>query len=152
LDLDTGIVKQSHHATFDEAWYLQPSCPPAAQLLYDLGLEEEHIPISLTGPVFGEEVPSTGIMTSPPVPWPPPCPISHKHNKWTVPPHPRILPLPLRETMLPRPYTAAAAHVRVSALVALEITTEYNTNRSNMATVYMSPDPSFGAFKEEINL
>ncbi len=37
LDLDTGIVKQSHQATFDEAWYLQPSCPPAAQLLYDLG-------------------------------------------------------------------------------------------------------------------
>jgi hypothetical protein len=23
LDLDSGIVKQSHHATFDEAWYLQ---------------------------------------------------------------------------------------------------------------------------------
>jgi hypothetical protein len=32
LDLDSGIVKQSHHATFDEAWYLQPACPPATQL------------------------------------------------------------------------------------------------------------------------
>ena len=30
LDLDTGIVKQSHHAQFDEAWYLQDSRPPAA--------------------------------------------------------------------------------------------------------------------------
>ena len=50
LDLDTGIAKQSHHATFNEAWYLQPSRPLAAQLLYDLGLEAETIPISSTGP------------------------------------------------------------------------------------------------------
>jgi hypothetical protein len=39
IDLDSGIVKHSHHATFDEAWYLQPARPPAAVLLYDLGLE-----------------------------------------------------------------------------------------------------------------
>jgi hypothetical protein len=38
LDLNTGIVKRSHHAQFDEAWYLQPNRPPVAQLLYDLGL------------------------------------------------------------------------------------------------------------------
>jgi hypothetical protein len=38
LDLDSGVVKASHHAQFDEAWYLQISCPPAAQLLYDLGI------------------------------------------------------------------------------------------------------------------
>jgi hypothetical protein len=25
LDIDTGLVKRSHHAQFDEAWYLQPS-------------------------------------------------------------------------------------------------------------------------------
>ena len=25
LDIDTGLVKHSHHAQFDEAWYLQPS-------------------------------------------------------------------------------------------------------------------------------
>jgi hypothetical protein len=37
LDLDSGIVKSCHHAIFDEAWYLQPTHPPAAQLLYDLG-------------------------------------------------------------------------------------------------------------------
>ena len=39
LDIDTGLVKRSHHAQFDEAWYLQPSRLPAAQILYDLGLE-----------------------------------------------------------------------------------------------------------------
>jgi hypothetical protein len=32
-------MKQSHHAQFDKAWYLQPHRPLAAQLLYDLGLE-----------------------------------------------------------------------------------------------------------------
>ncbi len=41
LDLDSGLVKQSHHAQFDEAWFLQDSCPPAAQLLYDLGMEPD---------------------------------------------------------------------------------------------------------------
>jgi hypothetical protein len=30
LDLDSGIVKRSHHAIFDEAWYLQPNQLPAA--------------------------------------------------------------------------------------------------------------------------
>jgi hypothetical protein len=34
----SGRVKTSHHAQFDEAWYLQPSRPPAPQLLYDLGV------------------------------------------------------------------------------------------------------------------
>jgi hypothetical protein len=29
LDLDTGVVKSSHHAQFNEAWYLQPARPPA---------------------------------------------------------------------------------------------------------------------------
>jgi hypothetical protein len=37
LDLDSGVVKSSHHAQFEEAWYLQLTRPPAAQLLYDLG-------------------------------------------------------------------------------------------------------------------
>jgi hypothetical protein len=41
IDLDSGLVKTSHHAQFDEAWYLQDSRPPAAQLLYDLGLKAE---------------------------------------------------------------------------------------------------------------
>lgn len=30
LDLDSGVVKSSHHAVFDEAWYMQPHRPPAA--------------------------------------------------------------------------------------------------------------------------
>jgi hypothetical protein len=38
LDLDSGVVKRSHHAQFDKAWHLQSTQPPAAQLLYDLGV------------------------------------------------------------------------------------------------------------------
>jgi hypothetical protein len=41
LDLDSGMVKFSQHTPFDEAWYLPPSRPPAAQLLYDLGILPE---------------------------------------------------------------------------------------------------------------
>ncbi len=71
LDLDSGIVKQSHHATFDEAWYLQPARPPAAQLLYDLGLEADEVDISLSdsSPIV---VPLPVCpSTTTPVPWPP---------------------------------------------------------------------------------
>jgi hypothetical protein len=42
IDLDLGLVKSSHHAQFDEAWDLQDSRPPVAQLLYDLGLEADN--------------------------------------------------------------------------------------------------------------
>jgi hypothetical protein len=30
MDIDLGWVKTSHHAFFDEAWYMQQSHPPAA--------------------------------------------------------------------------------------------------------------------------
>ncbi len=38
MDIDSGWVKTSHHAFFDEAWYMQQSCPPTAQLLFDCGI------------------------------------------------------------------------------------------------------------------
>ncbi len=66
LNLDSGIVKNSHHATFDEAWYLQPARPPAAQLLYDLRLEAEEMDIPLSdGSPIALPLPIC------PAPWPP---------------------------------------------------------------------------------
>jgi hypothetical protein len=56
-----------------------------------------------------------------PVPWPPLFDQHTKLSKWDVPPRPRILPLPLRETALPQPFAAAAAHVRASVGPASEI-------------------------------
>ncbi len=85
LDLDLGLVKRSHHATFDKAWYLQPSCPLAAQLLYDLGLEAETIPVSDTG-LDVVPLPVLGFLPeSAPVPWPPTFDPSKSAPKWDVP-------------------------------------------------------------------
>lgn len=39
IDIASGLVKSCHHVVFDKCWYHQPSRPPAAQLLYDLGLK-----------------------------------------------------------------------------------------------------------------
>jgi hypothetical protein len=39
IDIDSGVVKTSHQAVFDECWYLQPNKPPMAQLLYEMGME-----------------------------------------------------------------------------------------------------------------
>ena len=56
LDLDSGIVKQSHHAQLDEAWYLQDSRPPAAQLLYDLGVTDDAVTYTASGVLYDETV------------------------------------------------------------------------------------------------
>jgi hypothetical protein len=51
LDLTSGIIKTSHHAQFDETWYLQHKQPLGSQLLYDLGLEVDDTFLSKSGPV-----------------------------------------------------------------------------------------------------
>ncbi len=137
--MTSGIVKTNHHADFDEAWYLQPSRPPAAQLLYDLGLEpdddpvddtiEPHQPETTTSitqtnletlhyvvwhpPMIWRHQPTHLVTTN--VPWPPTKSLT-KSISWTVPPQCRLSPLPLREITIPpltdrphRPRTAAAA-------------------------------------------
>ncbi len=88
LDLDSGIVKTSHHAQFDEAWYLQPSRPPTAQLLYDLGLKNDEI----------EDFPTDNASPGNPVPWPPILP---KSKLPITPPLCCMQPLLLRETGIP---------------------------------------------------
>jgi hypothetical protein len=141
IDLTSGIVKTSHHADFDEAWYLQPTRPPAAQLLYDLGLEVDEPSLVTTLDATPPQETTTPINTSnlaelsyvawhPPmiwrhqplhlvttnVPWPPMK--SHSSTtKWEIPALSRISPLPLRESASPpctsayRPHTAAAARL-----------------------------------------
>ena len=42
IDLKTELVKTCGHTAYDEAWYCEPQRPTAAQLLYDLGFEQEH--------------------------------------------------------------------------------------------------------------
>jgi hypothetical protein len=91
----SGIVKQSHHATFDEAWYLQPARPPAAQLLYDLGLEAVDLSASAMGTMQDQIPVSNNLIKIAPVPWPPISVLCKDTSKWHVPAGPWLLPLPL---------------------------------------------------------
>jgi hypothetical protein len=68
LDTTTGIVKSCHLTVFDEAWYLQPTRPPAAQLLYNLGLEAKQDFVSISGPVLQ---PPVSLISPVMVAWPP---------------------------------------------------------------------------------
>jgi hypothetical protein len=155
LNINTGLVKQSHHTQFDEAWYLQPTCPPTAQLLYNLGLEADtDSPIS-TKPTSVVPMEENRIPLLP-APWPP-LP-SHKldGSKWCVTDSCSTIPLPLCETEIPRPLTAATARVWSSPdetpPTPSAIALEYNINCNNMVLVYMSPNPHFEAFEEILDL
>ena len=150
LDLDSGIVKTCHHAIFDEAWYLQPTRPPAAQLLYDLGLEADSDFISPGGPL-----PLTTKADA--VPWPPSPPASTcSASKWNCPPHSLHAPLPLRVTAAPQSVGARAARVKsctpTKKEIAAAVVSEFSIGANNLETVYISPDPFYGAFEEELDL
>jgi hypothetical protein len=75
LNLVSGIVKQSHHAHFDEALYLQLLRPLAAQLLYDLGVKPDTAVYFEDGFVTKDSVESEyrlwGTIDMIKVPWPP---------------------------------------------------------------------------------
>ena len=150
-------MKRSHHAIFDEAWYLPLSQPPATQLLYDLGLEMDT-----------EEAP-TDLVPTPSVLWPPLPTCNPQCRKFLDVSLPCLTtPLPLRETLAAyQPMTAAAARTFVNnqihqdnAAIAArvrftspsDIVAEYLIGKHDMATVYMSPDPYFEAFEKIIDL
>jgi hypothetical protein len=177
LDLTTGIIKNSHHAQFDKAWYLQQSRPPAAQLLYDLGLEfqlDDDTDTDMLDPT-----------SSIPAPWPPAAQGSIVKDKWSPPRECIWSPLPLRETAAPQSITAAAALVyldhsnidgtlhqltgprlqssteaptlpvvamRIAAKNASDIVSEFQIGKHDMATIYLSPNPYFDAFEEVIDI
>ncbi len=90
-------MKRSHHAQFDEAWYLQPSHLPAAKLLYDLGLEVD------------PEVDPDDLTTIPPVPWPPLPTCNPPSSKFLVPLSCIVTTLPLWEMFAAHPLMTAAA-------------------------------------------
>ena len=178
IDLTSGIVKTSHHADFDEAWYLQPTRPPTAQLLYDLGLEVDDNAAS-------DNAPPELATTLAPIPWPPMKPLDTT-SKWDIPSICRLSPLPLRESATPfrptlhRPVTAAAARVtcdaksihdeplinedlfantslrgmvtRTRASLASELVSEYLITKKDISPIYMSPCPYFDSFEEELDL
>jgi hypothetical protein len=74
LDLNSGLVKRCHHAQFDEVWYLQNTRPPAAQLLYNIGIAPDPASYSeagvVTPPIVSDYHP-VGSVNRIKVPWPP---------------------------------------------------------------------------------
>jgi hypothetical protein len=156
LDLNCGIVKSCHHAVFDKSWYLQQTCLPAAQLLYNLGLEADSKFTLLESPLS-----PTPAGTIPPViiPWPPLAPQSPvDHKPWEAPPISHFAPLPLRIADAPNMIGAKAAQLSTNnaqqskKAIAADVVSEYLIVVSDMAMIYISPDPYGGAFEEELDL
>jgi hypothetical protein len=162
LDLDSGVVKRSHHAKFDEAWYLQPSRPPAAQLLYSLGVAPDETSCSADGiePVTDMESDfrNPGTVEKVVVPWPPIQAPDPPTKCWDIPDRCMMLPLPLNNLPTPptekRQYAARAARTQMkSSYKKIRGTKlDFDLTRDDMATIYMSPDPYFEAFEQPIDL
>jgi hypothetical protein len=98
LDLDSGLVKQSHHAQFDKAWFLQDSSSPAAQLLYNLGMEPDGKTYSETdviAPNVKSDFQLPGTIKPIQIPWPPTPPLTLTKPKLAIPDECTYLPLPL---------------------------------------------------------
>jgi hypothetical protein len=93
IDVRTRMVKSSHHAIFDEAWYLQKRRPPFAQMLYDVGFEPDE-----------ELVLPTSIPTKLP-----PFPPIASTEPTALPKQTTTIPLPLRLSTPASIYAAAAA-------------------------------------------
>jgi hypothetical protein len=147
LDLDSGNTKTCHHATFDKAGYLQDTHPPAAELLYRLGLEYD-----------------TWSTTCPP-----PCPLEVAHYP-LQPPLTSTLPntaqacmrnLPL--CLSPAPYSTGVAVHSISrsphsgtcinpAPNNTSLSLSYRITAHNVTQIYLSPTPYNDAFKESLDL
>ena len=164
LDLNSGVVKCCHHAQFDEAWYLQNTRPPTAQLLYNIGIAPDPASYSEAGvvtlPIVSDYHP-VGFVDKIKVPWPPMPP------SVTAKPVPDMcvgLPLPLRymaSSITPRFIPARAA--KASAPTpntprlarrprAIDIMADFNISRNDMAMIYLSPDPYYDAFEQPLDL
>ena len=143
IDVHSGVVKTSHHAVFDEAWYLQPRRPPAAQLLFDMGMEPDF-----------QDTDSTNISPQqcPPAPYPKISPLAiHK-----IPAKAILHPLPFRISPEPtaHPYAASAAKTDISRVEnAVDfITIGVDNPRDAFQQIYLSPDPYYDAFSEQLDI
>jgi hypothetical protein len=152
LDLDLGVVKCSHHAQFDEAWYLQPTRPPAPQLLYDLGVTheetEETEPSPISKVILDYRTP--GMVEKVIIPWPPIASNGVSKLKWDPPTSSLHIHLLLRALTeeLPCPITACAA--RAKSMTHKNIAVKIR--KQDMALVYMSPNPYHEAFEQTMDL
>ncbi|KAL7485618.1 hypothetical protein ACHAW6_011205 [Cyclotella cf. meneghiniana] len=134
IDVHSGVVKTSHHAVFDEAWYLQTTRPPAAQLLYDMGMEPE------LGP--------TVVDKSQPKPGPyPRMPESAPHK------------IPTKARLYPLPFCIIYAASATKTNAVMEDRTQggiwdiwQESKEKVFRQIYLSPTPYYDAFEEKLDL
>ncbi|KAL9185818.1 hypothetical protein ACHAXT_003595 [Thalassiosira profunda] len=152
IDLKSGLVKTSHHAVFDEAWYLQPSRPPAAQLLYDLGLANDD---AFACPPAS---PETELASYPPLPaMASPLP--------KLPAKAMMCPFPLRLTEMPMSTppsrTARAATLTSDPYLGTPLQSsnkdgtavkDYCITRRDTAQIYVSPHAYHNSFDIDLPL
>ncbi len=133
---------------------LTASRPPAAQLLYDLGLEADDDLVLPGGPPAS---PQANFPTS----WPPLCPPSRPPNdkkQLSTPPTALYAPLPLRLTAKPHVTIAAAARTKVvipsatGKTLAADVVSQFLIGPQDMETIYMSDDPYGRSFEITLDL
>jgi hypothetical protein len=156
LDLNSGIVKCSHHAQFNKAWYLQESRSPATQLLYKIGL----VPDMPTDNDPDKDV----AQATPCAPWPPEVSHNALNTIGAVPEKCTQLPLSFGHTAYVMQKHSIAAKAAKTSLPcpnksrlarrpkAMDIMADYEISKSNMVMIYLSPDPYFDAFEQPINI
>jgi hypothetical protein len=147
LDLNTGIVKTSHHATFDEAWYLFDKRPPVAQLLYNLGQS-----------VDDEEV-TAEMMMGQQVAYPPP---PDKTKSLQDVGSAMNVPLPLRWERTPTHNSVGARAAStdgscyegtvLDATVYQRLFKDYDISQKDVLQIYVSPDPYADEFVRTMEL
>jgi hypothetical protein len=158
LDLDSGVVKCSHHAQFDEASYLQPTCPPASQLLYNLGVTHEETEETEPSPVSEviSDYRTPGTVEKVIIPWPPIASNGVSKLKWDPPTSSLHIHLPLRALTeeLPRPITARAAQAKsmTHKNITAELMSDFKIGKQDMALVYMSPDTYHEAYEQTMDV
>ena len=122
-------MKNATHAVFDEAWYLQDSRPPAAQLLYDLGLEHKLSDTFVIDPAI-----------SVPAPYPP----SAAHKELISNKKARLCPIPLRLSSVPPAIEHASAAKTTREPIG------HIFDPLDIAQVYLSPTPYCNAFPKSL--
>jgi hypothetical protein len=149
IDVNSGGVKRSHHAVFDEAWYLQTAHPSAAQLLHELGLQDEKD----NAPILPPNTDTTALY--------PPCPSAHKPSFPPLPPVALHLHLPLRESDLPHSIAARAAtttvdnpFIRTSIQKHQDasVVSDYGIKAQQLEQVFFLPSPYNDAFEEHLDM
>ena len=125
IDLSSGVVKVGATFSFDEAHYMSSTRPPAAQLLYDLGLSTI-TPDSIT-PTATDAV-------------------GAKSNKPVVAPSAPSL----RDTATGLPPSDPPAHA--AAAVVRQYHPPHRCTRADIDALEVSDDPFSFSFKETINI